>query len=113
LYAALDIGILKQSNRLSAFLRVNKDMAGSRSKYRRWGELLRVKDSINNIIPETDGIPLIWVADGNSPVLDMKPKDVLPPEGAFFPCQMGNKVAIILLPNESNPLNIILTIELI
>jgi hypothetical protein len=37
LYAALDIGILKQSNRLSAFLRVNKDMAGSRAKCRRWG----------------------------------------------------------------------------
>jgi hypothetical protein len=29
--------VLKQSNRLSAFLRVNKDMAGSRAKCRRWG----------------------------------------------------------------------------
>jgi hypothetical protein len=37
LYAALDIGILKQSNRLSAFLRVNKDMAGSQANCRRWG----------------------------------------------------------------------------
>jgi hypothetical protein len=32
LYAALVIGILKQSNRLSAFLRVNRDMVGSRAK---------------------------------------------------------------------------------
>jgi hypothetical protein len=37
LYAALDIGILKQSDRLSAFLWVNKDMGGSRAKCRRWG----------------------------------------------------------------------------
>jgi hypothetical protein len=36
-YAALDIGILKQSKRLPAFLRVNKDMAGSQEKCRRWG----------------------------------------------------------------------------
>jgi hypothetical protein len=43
----------------------------------------------------------------------MKPKDVLPPEGAFFPCQMGNSIAVILLPDECNPLNIILMIELI
>jgi hypothetical protein len=32
LYEALVIGILKQSNRLSAFLRVNNDMVGSRAK---------------------------------------------------------------------------------
>jgi hypothetical protein len=77
------------------------------------GELLRVKETINNIIPETDGIPLIWVANGNTSVLNMKPKDVLPPEGAFFPCQMGNSIVVILLLDECNPLNITLTIELI
>jgi hypothetical protein len=49
------------------------------------GELLRVEDTINDIILETDGIPLIQVTNGNTSVLSMKPKDVLPPEGAFFP----------------------------
>jgi hypothetical protein len=77
------------------------------------GELLRVKDTIDNIIPETDGIPLIRVANGNTPVLSMKPKDVLPPEGAFFPCQMRNSIVVVLLPDECNPLNIFFTTELI
>jgi hypothetical protein len=77
------------------------------------GELLRVKDTINDIIPETDGIPLIRVTNGNTPVLGMKPKDVLPPEGAFFPCQMRNSIAVVFLPDECNPLDIFLTIEFI
>jgi hypothetical protein len=34
-------------------------------------ELLRVKDTINDIILETDGIPLIRVTNGNSSVLSM------------------------------------------
>jgi hypothetical protein len=68
------------------------------------GELLRVKDTINDIILETDGIPLIRVTNGNTPVLSMKPKDVLPPEGAFFPCQMRNNIAVVFLPDECNPL---------
>jgi hypothetical protein len=77
------------------------------------GELLRVKDTINDIIPETDGIPLIRVTNGNTSVLSMKPKDVLPQEGAFFPCQMRNNIAVVFLPDECNPLYIFLTIELI
>jgi hypothetical protein len=43
----------------------------------------------------------------------MKLKDVLPPEGALFSCQMRNSVVVVLLPDESNPLNIFLTIKLI
>jgi hypothetical protein len=42
----------------------------------------------------------------------MKSKDVLPPEGALFSCQMRNSVVVVFLPDESNPLNIFLTIEL-
>jgi hypothetical protein len=71
-------------------------------------KLLRVKDTINDIILETDSIPLIRVANGNTSVLSMKSKDVLPPEGAFFSCQMRNSVAAVFLPDESNPLNIFL-----
>jgi hypothetical protein len=44
-------------------------------KMQKMGELLRVKDTINDIIPETDGIPLIRVTNGNTPVLSMKPKE--------------------------------------
>jgi hypothetical protein len=76
-------------------------------------KLLRVKDTINDIIPETDSIPFIWVANGNTSILSMKSKDVLPPEGALFSCQMRNNVAVVFLPDEINPLNIFLTIELI
>jgi hypothetical protein len=76
-------------------------------------KLLRVKDTINDITPETDSITLIWVANGNTSVLSMKLKDVLPPEGALFSCQMRNSVAVVLLPDESNPLNFCLTIKLI
>jgi hypothetical protein len=76
-------------------------------------KLLRVKDTINDIIPETDSIPLVRVANGNTSVLSMKPKDVLPPEGALFSCQMRNSVTVVLLPDESNPLDICLTIKLI
>jgi hypothetical protein len=43
----------------------------------------------------------------------MKSKDVLPPEGALFSCQMRNNVAVVFLPDEINPLNIFLMIELI
>jgi hypothetical protein len=77
------------------------------------GELLRVEDTINNIILETDGIPLIPVTNGNTPILSVKPKDVLPPEGAFFPILMRNSIVVVLLPDECNLLNIFFTIELI
>jgi hypothetical protein len=75
-------------------------------------KLLRKNDTINDILPETDSITLIWVANGNTSVLSVKPKYVLPPEGALFSCQMRNNVAVVLLPDESNPLNICLTIKL-
>jgi hypothetical protein len=76
-------------------------------------KLLRVKGTINVIIPETDSITLIWDANGNTSVLSTKPKDVLPPEGTLFSCQMRNNVVVVLLPDESNPLDICLTIKLI
>jgi hypothetical protein len=75
---------------------------GISGKMQKMGELLRVKYTINDIIPETDGISLIRVTNGNTPVLSMKPKDVLPPEGAFFPCQMRNSIAVVFLPDECN-----------
>jgi hypothetical protein len=75
-------------------------------------KLLRKNDTINDILSKTDSITLIWVANGNTSVLSVKPKYVLPPEGALFSCQMRNNVAVVLLPDESNPLNICLTIKL-
>jgi hypothetical protein len=75
-------------------------------------KLLRMNDPINDILPETDSVILIWITNGNTSVLSVKPKDVLPPEGALFSCQMRNSVAVVFLPDESNPLNICLTIKL-
>jgi hypothetical protein len=74
-------------------------------------KLLRMKDPINDILPETDSVTLVWVTSGNTSELGVKPKDVLPPEGALFSCQMRNNVAVVFLPDESNPLNIFLTIK--
>jgi hypothetical protein len=74
-------------------------------------KLLRMNDPINDILPETDSVTLVWVTSGNTSELGVKPKDVLPPEGALFSCQMRNNVAVVFLPDESNPLNIFLTIK--
>jgi hypothetical protein len=75
-------------------------------------KLLRNNDTINDILPETDSITLIWVANGNTSVLSVKAKNVLPPKGALFSCQMRNSVVVVLLLDESNLLNICLTIKL-
>jgi hypothetical protein len=74
-------------------------------------KLFRMNDPINDILPETDSVTPVWVANGNTSELSVKPKDVLPPEGTLFSCQMGNNVAVVFLPDESNPLNICLTIK--
>jgi hypothetical protein len=74
-------------------------------------KLLRMDDPINDILPETDSVTLVWVTNGNTSVLGVKPKDVLPPKGSLFSCQMRNSVVVVFLPDESNPLNICLTIK--
>jgi hypothetical protein len=68
---------------------------------------------IYNILPETDSVPLERIANGNTPELSVKSKDVFPPEGALLSCQMGNSVVVVFLPDESNPLNICLAIEFV
>jgi hypothetical protein len=74
-------------------------------------KVLKIHDPINDILLETDSVTPVWVANGNTSELSVKPKDVLPPEGTLFSCQMGNSVAVVFLPDESNPLYICLTIK--
>jgi hypothetical protein len=72
-----------------------------------------MNDPIYNILPETDSVPLVRVANGNTSKLGVKAKDVFPPEGALLSCQMGNSVVVVFLPDERNPLNISLAIEFV
>jgi hypothetical protein len=74
-------------------------------------KLFRMNDPINDMLPETDSVPPVMVANGNPSELSVKPKDVFPPEGALLSCQMGNSVVVVFLPDKSNPLNISLTVE--
>jgi hypothetical protein len=74
-------------------------------------KLLRMDDPINDILPETDNVPPVMIANGNTSELSVESKDVFPPEGTLLSCQMGNSVAVVFLPDESNPLNISLTVE--
>jgi hypothetical protein len=74
-------------------------------------KLLGMNDPINDILPETDSITSVWVTDGNTSELGVKPKNVLPAEGTLFSCQMRNSVIVVFLPDKSNPLNICLTIK--
>jgi hypothetical protein len=74
-------------------------------------KLLRMNDPINDILPEIDRVTPVWVANGNTSELSVKLKDVLPPEGTLLSCQMGNSVVVVFLPDESNPLNICLTVK--
>jgi hypothetical protein len=74
-------------------------------------KLLRMNDPINDILLETESVTPVWVANGNTSELSVKPKDVLPPEGTLLSCQMGNSVVVVFLPDESNPLNICLTVK--
>jgi hypothetical protein len=48
-----------------------------------------MNDPIYNILPETDSVPLVRIANGNSSKLSVKSKDVFPPEGALLSCQMS------------------------
>jgi hypothetical protein len=82
-------------------------------KWQEMTKLFRVNDPINNILPETDSVPLVRIANGNTSKLSVKPKDVFPPEGALLSCQMGNNVIVVFVPDESNPLNICLAIEFV
>jgi hypothetical protein len=74
-------------------------------------KLLRMNDPINDILPETNSVPPVMVANGNTSELSVKPKDVFPPERALFSCQMGNNVVVVFLPDKRNPLNISLAVE--
>jgi hypothetical protein len=65
-------------------------------------EFLRMDDPINDILPKTDSVPPVWVTNGNTSELSVKPKDVLPPEGTPLSCQMGNSVVVVFLPDESH-----------
>jgi hypothetical protein len=76
-------------------------------------KLLRMNDPINDIFPETDSVPPVMVANGNTSESSVKPKYVFPPEGALLSCQMGNSVVVVFLPDESNPLNISLAVEFV
>jgi hypothetical protein len=83
------------------------------NKMQKVRELLRLHGATNNIIPETDHVTLIWITNSHSPILSVKPKDVLPPKGALFSCHMGNNISVVLLLNEVDPMNISLAIKLI
>jgi hypothetical protein len=72
-----------------------------------------MNDPIDDILPETDRIPLVMIANGNTSKLSVKRKDVFPPEGALLSCQTGNSVIVVFLPDESNPLNISLAVEFV
>jgi hypothetical protein len=72
-----------------------------------------MNDPINDILPETDSVPPVMVANGNTSELSVKSKYVFPPEGALLSCQMGNSVVVVFLPDESNPLNISLAVEFV
>jgi hypothetical protein len=72
-----------------------------------------MNDPIYDILPETDSVPLVMIANGNTSKLSVKPKDVFQPEGALLSCQMGNSVTVVFLLDESNPLNISLAVEFV
>jgi hypothetical protein len=60
-------------------------------KLKKVRELLRLHGAINEVIPEADGVTLIWMANSHTPKLSVKPEDVPPPKGTLFSCQMWNK----------------------
>jgi hypothetical protein len=49
----------------------------------------------------------------NTPEVDIKSQDILPPKGTFFPYQMRNSAIEVFLPNKADPLNFLLLVEFI
>jgi hypothetical protein len=74
-------------------------------------KLFRLQGAINEIIPEADGVTLIWMANSHTPKLSVKSENVPPPKGTLLSCQMRNSVGVVLLPNEVDLLNICLAIK--
>jgi hypothetical protein len=74
---------------------------------------IRVNPSINKILPKTDCISMIGDAHRNTPEMDIKTQDILPPKGTFFPCQMRHSAIVIFLLNEADPLNFFMLVEFI
>jgi hypothetical protein len=60
-------------------------------KLKKVRELLRLHGAINEIIPEADGVTLIWMANSHTPKLSVKPEDVLHQKEPFSLARCGTK----------------------
>jgi hypothetical protein len=107
------MGILKQLSREADCLRAQREIRGSLAKAQKMRKNIRVNPSINKILPKTDCISMIGDTHCNTPEVDIKSQDILPPKGTFFSCQMRNSAIVIFLPNEADPLNFLLLVEFI
>jgi hypothetical protein len=83
------------------------------SKTQEVGTFFRINSTINDIFPKANGISLIRDTNSNPSEKGIKPKNIFPPKRPFLSSKMRNRISIVPLPDEGNPLDISLPIKFV
>jgi hypothetical protein len=83
------------------------------SKTQEMGIFFRIYGTLNDFFPKANSISLIRITSRNTSVKGIKPENISPPKRPFLSSKMRNKINIVPLPDEGNPLDVSLPIKFV